>query len=98
HRRRGARARLSDRAGGGPALLARVRAHQPGGGRPLHAAGSADPSVRRLRLNLSAWIGAGILAGLVAVGGASPVLGTTDPAAIDPAARNRRPGAERVIK
>jgi peptide/nickel transport system permease protein len=54
--------------------------------------------VKRLRLNLSAWIGAGILAVIVVVGALAPVLGTTDPAAIDPAARNRRPGAERVIK
>jgi peptide/nickel transport system permease protein len=54
--------------------------------------------VRRLRLNVSAWIGAGILGLVVAVGALAPLLGTTDPAAIDPAARNRRPGAERVIR
>jgi peptide/nickel transport system permease protein len=54
--------------------------------------------VRRPRLNLSAWIGVGLLAVIVGVGALAPVLGTTDPAAIDPAARNRRPGAERVIK
>ena len=54
--------------------------------------------MRRLRLNLSAWIGAGILGLVVAVGALAPLLGTSDPAAIDPAARNRRPGAERVIR
>jgi peptide/nickel transport system permease protein len=54
--------------------------------------------VRRLRLNVSAWIGAVILGLIVAVGALAPLLGTTDPAAIDPAARNRRPGAQRVIR
>jgi len=53
---------------------------------------------RRLGLNLTAWIGAAILAVIVAIGVLAPVLGTTDPAEIDPAARNRRPGAPRVIK
>jgi len=49
--------------------------------------------VRRLRLNVSAWIGAVILGLIVAVGALAPLLGTTDPAA-----RNRRPGAQRVIR
>ena len=37
--------------------------------------------MRRLRLNLSAWIGAGILGLVVAVGALAPLLGTTYPAA-----------------
>ena len=51
-----------------------------------------------VRLNMSAWIGAAILVVVVAVGILAPLLGTTDPAEIDPGARNRRPGAERIIK
>ncbi len=53
---------------------------------------------RRLPRNRSAGIGAAILALIVAIAVTAPLLGTTDPAAIDPAARNRRPGAERVIR
>ena len=47
--------------------------------------------------NLSTWIGAGILAGVVAIGLLAPFLGTTNPAQIDPASRNKRPGAERIV-
>ena len=47
--------------------------------------------------NLSAWIGAGILAVVVAIGLLAPFLGTTNPAQIDPTSRNKRPGAERII-
>jgi peptide/nickel transport system permease protein len=47
--------------------------------------------------NLSTWIGAGILAGVVAIGLFAPFLGTTNPAQIDPASRNKRPGAERIV-
>jgi peptide/nickel transport system permease protein len=43
-------------------------------------------------------IGGAILALIVAIGLLAPVLGTVDPAQIDPVARNRRPGAERVIR
>ena len=51
----------------------------------------------RLR-NRSAWIGAVIFALIMAVGVTAPLLGTTDPARIDPVARNKRPGAERTIR
>jgi len=53
---------------------------------------------RRLPRNRSAWIGAMVLLAVVAVALLAPWLGTTDPTAIDPTARNRRPGAERVIR
>ncbi len=57
------------------------------------------PAARAWRLprNRSVWIGAAVLAVIVAIAGLAPYLGTTDPAAIDPVARNKRPGAERVI-
>ena len=42
-RRRGARARLPDGAGGDPAVLARLRAGQPARRRRVHGARSADP-------------------------------------------------------
>jgi peptide/nickel transport system permease protein len=41
-------------------------------------------------------LGGATLALVVAVALAAPLLGTRDPAQIDPAARNRRPGAERT--
>ena len=37
----------------------------------------------------------GVIAAIAAL---APMLATTDPVEIDPAARNRRPGAERVVK
>jgi peptide/nickel transport system permease protein len=43
-------------------------------------------------------LGATILGLVVAMALAAPMLGTTDPSRIDPVARNRRPGAERVVK
>src|SRR5262245_7801761 len=43
-------------------------------------------------------MGAAILALIVTIAGLAPWLGTTNPAEIDPTARNRRPGAERVIR
>jgi peptide/nickel transport system permease protein len=47
--------------------------------------------------NRSVLLGGAILAVVVAVGLLAPVLGTMDPARIDPVARNRRPGAERTV-
>ena len=52
----------------------------------------------RLPRNRSVRIGAGMLAVVVAIAVLAPYLGTTDPAEIDPTARNRRPGAERIIR
>ena len=48
--------------------------------------------------NRSVLIGAVILAVVVLIAILAPVLGTRDPARIDPVARNRRPGAERTVR
>lgn len=48
--------------------------------------------------NRSVLIGAVILAVVVLIAVLAPVLGTRDPARIDPVARNRRPGAERTVR
>jgi peptide/nickel transport system permease protein len=47
--------------------------------------------------NRSVLIGASMLALIVVIAVLAPYLGTTDPAAIDPVSRNKRPGAERSI-
>jgi peptide/nickel transport system permease protein len=53
---------------------------------------------RGLARHLSVAIGAAILALVVAIGLLAPWLGTRDPVQIDPVFRNRRPGAERVVR
>jgi peptide/nickel transport system permease protein len=53
--------------------------------------------VRRLPRNRSVGIAVAILAVIVVVAALAPLLATTNPAEIDPTARNRRPGAERVV-
>ena len=62
------------------------------------AADEAAVRGRRLPRNRSVWIGAAVLAVIVTIAILAPWLGTRDPAEIDPAARNRRPGAERVVR
>jgi peptide/nickel transport system permease protein len=52
----------------------------------------------RLRRHASVVIGGTILAAIVAIALLAPVLGTLNPSQIDPVARNRRPGAERVVR
>jgi len=61
---------------------------------------AARPTARPWRLprNRSVWIGAAVLSLIVAIAVLAPYLGTTNPATIDPVARNKRPGAERVIR
>jgi len=61
---------------------------------------AARPAARPWRLprNRSVWIGAAVLSLIVAIAVLAPYLGTTNPATIDPVARNKRPGAERVIR
>ena len=51
---------------------------------------------RTLRRHRSIVAGGAILAVVIAIGVLAPLLGTVNPAQIDPAARNRRPGAEGV--
>jgi peptide/nickel transport system permease protein len=57
----------------------------------------AETGALRVARSRSVWMGAIILAVIAAIAILAPVLATTDPAEIDPTARNRRPGAERVI-
>ena len=52
----------------------------------------------RLRRERSILIGGAILGVIVAIALLAPLLGTVNPAQIDPVARNRRPGAERVVR
>jgi peptide/nickel transport system permease protein len=54
--------------------------------------------MRALARNPSVVIGAVIVALLALVGLLAPLLGTIDPSEINPAFRNKRPGAERVIR
>lgn len=53
---------------------------------------------RHLRRHRSMVIGGTILVLIVAIAVLAPVLGTVNPAQIDPVARNRRPGAERTVR
>ncbi|HET7342727.1 MAG TPA: ABC transporter permease, partial [Methylomirabilota bacterium] len=48
--------------------------------------------------NRSALLGGAIFALIVAIGLLAPLLATTDPTQIDPTARNKRPGAEALIR
>ena len=48
--------------------------------------------------NRSVLLGGAILAVVVSVGVLAPVLATSDPSVIDPAARNSKPGAERTVR
>ena len=49
-------------------------------------------------MNRSVGIGGVLLATVVLLGLIAPLLATTDPAQIDPTARNRRPGTERTVR
>lgn len=53
---------------------------------------------RRLVRSRSALAGGAILSVIVAIGLLAPVLGTVDPARIDPVARNKTPGTERLVR
>lgn len=62
------------------------------------AAGRRRPDLaRRLAANPGVAIGAAILLAVLALAVLAPLLGTTDPARIDPAFRNTLPGAERTL-
>jgi peptide/nickel transport system permease protein len=62
------------------------------------AAAARRGTVRALARNPSVVIGAVIVAFLALVGLLAPLLGTIDPSEINPAFRNKRPGAERTIR
>jgi peptide/nickel transport system permease protein len=70
---------------------------------PTDTARSAPPVLqtdvgRRLRRNPGVVIGATILAIVLSIALAAPWLGTVDPAAINPAVRNKLPGYEETIR
>jgi peptide/nickel transport system permease protein len=54
--------------------------------------------VRALARNPSVVIGAAIVIFMVLMGAFAPLLGTVDPAQIDPVFRNKRPGVERTVR
>ena len=64
---------------------------------PEPAAGP-DDAVRRLARNRSVALGGAILALIVLMAILAPVLGTTDPARVEPVLRNKRPGAVASIR
>jgi len=55
-------------------------------------------SAGRLKRHRSSVLGGAILGAVILMAALAPVLGTVDPAQIDPVARNRRPGAERTVR
>jgi peptide/nickel transport system permease protein len=71
---------------------------------PLGEVGAAASQARRgglmraLGRNPSVVIGAAIVAFMVLMGTFAPLLGTVDPAQIDPVFRNKKPGVERTIR
>ena len=71
---------------------------------PLNDVGAAGSQSRRAGLlrsfarNPSVAIGGVIVAFMVLIGVCAPLLGTIDPAQIDPVFRNKRPGVERTIR
>jgi peptide/nickel transport system permease protein len=71
---------------------------------PLGEVGAAGSQARRAAMmralgrNPSVVIGAIIVAFMVLLGAFAPMLGTIDPAEIDPVFRNKRPGVERTIR
>jgi peptide/nickel transport system permease protein len=62
------------------------------------AAARRQRTLRTLARSPRVVIGAVIVAVLALVGLLAPLLGTTDPSEINPVYRNKRPGAERVIR
>jgi peptide/nickel transport system permease protein len=62
------------------------------------AAAERGGAMRRLARNRSVMLGGTIIALIVAVAILAPVLGTTDPARVEPVLRNRRPGAVATVR
>jgi peptide/nickel transport system permease protein len=81
-------ARLEDLAAVEPATPAAAAAD---------AASRRQSLARRLAANPGVALGAAILLLILALSVLAPVLGTTDPARIDPAFRNKVPGTSRVL-
>ena len=72
-----------------PTLLAPVADEPAPSGRGI---------LRRLLTNISVLIGGSVLVVMTLVALLAPQLGTVDPTAIDPVARNKKPGFERTIR
>ncbi len=64
----------------------------------LEPAARPDGAVRRLARNRSVALGGAILGLIVLMAILAPVLGTTDPARVEPVLRNKRPGAVASIR
>ena len=62
------------------------------------AASPAERVGRRVKRHRSIVIGGAILGVVVLMALCAPLLGTVDPARIDPSVRNRRPGDERTVR
>jgi len=62
------------------------------------AAAERGGAMRRLARNRSVMLGGTIIALIFAVAILAPVLGTTDPARVEPVLRNRRPGAVATVR
>ncbi len=65
---------------------------------PRPAAPARAGTARRLAQNRSVVLGGIVLALIVLAGLLAPLLGTTDPAQIDPSYRNKVPGFERTVR
>ena len=65
---------------------------------PMVAASRQAGAVHRLVRSPSVIVGAAILLLMVLIGIAAPFLGTSNPAAIDPTIRNKKPGVETTVK
>ncbi|MGN6098986.1 MAG: ABC transporter permease [Bosea sp. (in: a-proteobacteria)] len=72
-----------------PTLLAPVADEPASSGRGV---------LRRLLTNISVLIGGSVLVLMTLIGLLAPQLGTIDPTAINPVARNKKPGFERTIR
>lgn len=72
-----------------PTLLAPVADEPAPSGRGI---------LRRLLTNISVLIGGSVLVVMTLIALLAPQLGTVDPTAIDPVARNKKPGFERTIR
>ena len=72
-----------------PTLLAPVADEPASSGRGV---------LRRLLTNISVLIGGSVLVLMTLIGLLAPQLGTIDPTAINPVARNEKPGFERTIR
>jgi peptide/nickel transport system permease protein len=77
--------------------LSLVTAPDPAAGPPATSIAPTSP-VRRPARSRGMAIGGVVLVAIVLAGALAPLLGTTDPLRIDPAARNRAPGSSGLVR